>query len=156
VIFWDNCESHLPSKGLFAGRYIPSFPDEYTGCHTHERLHTSFLIINNPRKLVEKTMEFLKGKFEAKLVEPVMYLEEGGRWKRFDTFAMAYQVFKEEAESFGPEFLDRYDHLFCGTHLRQVQEHHPYLVPIHEEIKQGNIRAAKGLWRRQEEYFKSL
>lgn len=152
VVFWDNCEDWEFDE-LMAGRLIPKFYDEFSGCITHPRLHTSFLWIPNPIKMLKEI--HLLDKFEFQPFKPSMiYLEDG--WNRFDTTSSFYSCFKDQVHTFTNNELDKYDHLFCGTHLDLVKDKlidGLDLSELHEKTK-TDINVMKGVWVKQEEHFK--
>jgi hypothetical protein len=152
ICFWESCEN-WKFNSLLAGRLIPEFCDDWTGCITHARIHTSFLWIPNTSKLVEEinSVDKFKHQTSGLYFSEFMYFIRD-KWFRFDTMAMTYSLFKKQIDCFDGEKLNSYDHLFFGTHLNRVKNKLPQLIRPHEQVK-INYKSIKGIWRKQEEYF---
>jgi hypothetical protein len=153
LIFWENMED-MKLEGLMKGRYIPKFDDVYSKAVTMERLHTSFLVIPNPKALIDKYNQIKSTYFELVGVTPLM-LNIEGVWTRWDTGAALYATIKDECHVFSEEELDKYDHLFCGSHFDLVQSaiNSPEWAKAHENARSGNLTALKGMYKAQEIYF---
>lgn len=158
VIFWDRMDSlEGIDDALIAGRLLPSFKDPYSGCHTYERLHTSMLIIPNPKALREAITEKRADKFEWNPFHGQMFETEKG-WTRFDTLGILYASLKDRCKAFDESRLNRYDHLFCGSHLDLVApsfKDKPILTS-HDKAKERRYDELKGVWRQQEEMLISM
>ena len=151
IVFWGTCEE-WEFEGLMAGRLIPKFYDEFSGCITHPRLHTSFLWIPSPKRVFDVVQSL--GKFEYSPFKPFM-LPLDDSWHRYDTTSSFYSVFKDYVDTFNEDELNRYDHLFCGTHLDLVKDKltdGEDLSKLHEEAKR-DINTMKGIWIDQEKHF---
>lgn len=157
VCFWENVEG-WKFDALMAGRRLPKFACELTGCVTHPRLHTSFLWIPNVCVLRDAILTLRGRLFEFQPFRPVMFRLDGV-WQRFDTGASLFSGLPEEMHCFTDRELEAYDHLFCGTHLGRVApalqpEYADQFKAMHKEV-QTNPGALKGAWRIQEDYLKS-
>jgi hypothetical protein len=158
VCFWENVED-WDFDALVAGRLIPPFRCEYTGCFTHPRIHTSFLWIPDIIALREAIKTLQTQYFHFNPFRPLMFRLDN-TWQRFDTGASLYAALPERMYAFTERELEAYDHLFCGTHLNAVS---PKIRPdyallferLHKHV-QLDHRALKGSWRIQEQYFKAL
>ena len=145
-------------EALLAGRRIPRFACELTGCVTHPRAHTSFLWIPEVGALRDAIQALRARFFEFEPFRPAMFLLNNV-WQRFDTAASLYAALPDRVHAFSVRELEAYDHLFCGTHLGMVA---PTLHPeyaarwkqMHQEV-QANHLALKGAWKMQEDYFNS-
>jgi len=151
IIFWEDC-SGWDFGGKLAGRLLPRFFDEYSGCDTVERIHTSFLWVDNPRRLVNSLIAPAKKHFELKLVEPFMFRLDG-KMLRYDTLAGLYHFLPSAMSPFTEEHLDCYDHIFCGTHKAAIKDTFSELTKVHEAVKKGNLGSLRGIWREQQRFF---
>jgi hypothetical protein len=151
LIFWSNVETHR-SDALMSGRLIPTFDDVYTGTLTYERLHTSLLIVNDSTRLARTIADTESRYFDADLIAPRMIFD--GEWRRWDSMAQLYAVTRDQCEVFDADMLDRYDHLFCGTHLNLIRDRvaDHALIDVHQAAKQAPA-SLRGLWRSQQEFF---
>ncbi len=157
VTFWRDVEGWRP-EGLMAGRLIPAYDCPYTGCVTQARLHTSFLWVPSPRRLYDE-IGLLRAAYPEFDPFGQRMFPQGDRWIRFDTASAVYLALSGRMQAFGPEELDAYDHLFCGSNLNLVGEK---LDPRSLAIMSGadayartNGCVPKGIWRQQQEWFES-
>jgi hypothetical protein len=156
VIFWRECESwHI--ERLLAGRMLPEFMDEFTGCRTLERLHTSFLWIRDVGALRDRIWALRNRYFEFDPFPPRMFALDG-EWYRGDTLSFLCGALPDEVQSFTEQELDAYDHLFCGSHLDLVlpriqADTRTFLRRAHAQAASDPSRL-QGLWREQEQYFR--
>jgi hypothetical protein len=155
VVLWQNCEGWR-FDGLAAGRLIPCFADEFSGCVTLPRLHTSFLWIPDRERLRREVERLSCDRIDFEPFRPFMF-RDGDRWLRLDTGASLYAAFREQMIPFGEAELNAYDHLFCGSHIDQVMPGLP--EEEREAFRRSHARARageedlRGLWREQERYF---
>ncbi|MFZ6773933.1 hypothetical protein ACO0LB_14575 [Undibacterium sp. SXout7W] len=157
LLFWEPVL--LPEGDyLVAGRKLPSFYDSYTDTFTEGRLHTSLLMIPSVKKLTDRMLAIESKHWEMDVIRPVM-IPEYDRVRRFDTFGVFSHMAAEFCHSFSEPELDRYDHIFCGSHVDLVASKlHSYsknLVSSHQQAI-TDYRQLKGLWRQQEHMFLSL
>ncbi len=150
LIFWKPMT--FDDSALWSGRLIPKFRDEYTGCVTMPRLHTSLLSVPNPKVFIELITAIEKRYWEANMLRPAMIPS----WQRFDTGAMLYA--EVGGTAFTESQLDCYDHLFAGSHFDFVSDRleakaKAEMVEIHMKAKAGDLASLRGIWRRQEQHF---
>lgn len=158
ICFWENVE-RWSFEQLMAGRLIPKYACEYSGCITHLRLHTSFLWISNVCVLREQLKNLRSQYIEFEPFRPVMFKAEG-IWQRFDTGGTLYAALSEQMYAFTEKELQAYDHLFCGTHLKMVASKlNPYyafmFIGLHKAVQQDHTKL-KDAWKMQDDYFNSL
>jgi hypothetical protein len=158
VCFWENVEE-WNFDALVAGRLLPKYRCEYSGCLTNPRLHTSFMWIPDVIALREAIQTLRTQYFEFNPFHPVMFRLDN-TWQRFDTGASLYAALSERMYAFAEKELEAYDHLFCGTHLDSVAskirpDYALLFERMHKHV-QVDHRALKGAWRIQEDYFNSL
>lgn len=148
IIFWDRSDNF--EFDLISGRFIPKFVDEFSGCLTHSRLHTSFLMFDEKLKGTIHRIESIR--FESDLISPYMY-RLNDKWYRFDTLSSLCQIIR--INKFSDDQLDKYDHLFCGTHLNSINEkvQIPELNKIHDLVKSERYTELKGVWKEQQKFF---
>jgi len=155
VVFWEACE-HWSFPQLMAGRLIPRFQDEFSGTVTRERLHTSFLWVQDSEALTGAIRALKARYWDFKPFQPFTFFEEG-RWHRFDAGASLLAAIKDRCYVFGERELGAYDHIMLGSHLDVVM---PRLSPADAERvqqahawAQGDFGRLRGIWRLQDEYF---
>jgi len=157
ICFWESCED-FEFEGLIAGRLGQGFEDGVTQTYTMPRLHTSFLWIPNVKKLRDAIW---KAKFRHFDFEPFTPYScaMNGKWYRYDTGASLYAAFSEKVSRFSEEYMDRYDHIYCGSHIDWLDSRfNPKLKEmtreIHRNAKEGNLAALKGIRARQDRIWK--
>lgn len=159
LMFWGNMEKQRYS-GLMHGRKIPPFYDPYTKCNNMERLHTSLLFLPDVEKLKAFLASSCKNKFDFDPFYPVMLYIDGS-WRRWDTGAALYFLLGDGARAFTEEDLVLYDHLFCGTHLHELPIEvensvwQDWFAHAHQAAREGNLDMLRGVYVKQEEFFKS-
>jgi hypothetical protein len=152
LCFWRSCEG-FRFDGLMAGRLFGAFQCEVTDSLTMPRLHTSFLWIPEPAALWAEIERIRAAHFDF---EPFQCFSTriAGRWCRFDTGASLYAAVSDRVSCFEEEHLDRYDHLFHGSHPDLVLDRlKPELKELrgtlHDRVKAGDLTALRGTWREQ-------
>jgi hypothetical protein len=161
VVFWDEIQP-LPHRAFIGGRRLPAFADPYSKTLTWERLHTSMLQLANLAEVREWIEHIEYEMFEFDAIQPRMYFRQGV-WERYDTTASLYHCLLHSKPDvvfeFGDAELDRYDHLFCGTHLWDIaaesSELAALLQQVHEAAK-SDLSSIKGLWRQQQALFEEF
>ena len=153
LIFWENIEDwHFDE--IIAGRLIPKFFDDFAQCIAMERLHTSHLWISNPKLYKERVENLSKKYFNFQPIWPYMACISN-KWYRWDTFSSFYTSSKEYCRAFNEVELNSFDHLFCGTHFKDVKSsiNENFFENAHELAKRNELIGLKGLWKSQENYF---
>jgi hypothetical protein len=157
ICFWESIEA-WDFSSLMAGRLLPQYECEYTGCLTHARLHTSLLWIPDVKALLQAIATLQAQFFEYQPFRPIMFKLDN-RWQRIDTTGMLYASLPHQMYPFTEHQLNAYDHLFCGTHFRRVISNiRPDYALLFERMHQSvqfDYRVLKGAWRLQEDYFQS-
>jgi len=151
LVFWKDCELADFGDALLAGRRLPKFYCPLTHTLTSSRIHTSHLIVPDCQLLVENVRT---SSMEWHPFRPFQYYC-APTWKREDTGSQLCKLLGRKAKRFDNEFLDRYDHLFCGTHFQHVM---PYLekssldvfVDGYRNLASNDISALRGVWREQQ------
>ncbi|MBI5115794.1 hypothetical protein HZA56_04930 [Candidatus Poribacteria bacterium] len=154
ICFWENCED-FEFDGLVAGKLIQPFHDSVTKTRTMPRLHTSFLWIPDVRKLAEAIRKARVNHFDFHPFLPYSFVFNG-KWYRYDTGASLYAAFSDRVSRFTEKHLNRYDHIFCGSHIDWLlasydSEIREFMLDVHERAKRGDIKSLRGIWRRQNE-----
>jgi hypothetical protein len=157
LCFWTNVESWNFAE-LVAGRRIPKFACELTGCITHPRLHTSFLWIPDVEALRRAILALRTRYFNFEPFRPVMFKLEGA-WHRYDAAAILFSALEDQVHPFTDDELAAYDHLFCGTHFDVVAptlggRYADLFRRMHNQVQRDPL-TLKGAWRMQQEYFES-
>ncbi|MBC7961412.1 MAG: hypothetical protein H7Y05_00540 [Steroidobacteraceae bacterium] len=174
IIFWEDCESLL-TPGipgvLMRGRLIPALARE-AGRHAicaplihHSfmhaicapRIHPSFMVIPDPQRLHQCLLTALGAVTNPWRGKEIM---RHGAAVAYDTGARIYEALHHQFLPFSAGEMDRYDHLFFGTHLSSVISGGYYgagvrgaIVAPHAQAYAGNYSALKGIWRQQQERF---
>jgi hypothetical protein len=152
LVFWDSFDD-FKSDALMVGRKMHCFYDMITKTNTFERLHTSFLIINDTKKIVEKTKIMQHTYLDVLFYRPQIYMRNN-EWYRFDTLGVLYNAIKDDCEIFTEKEMNKYDHLFNGTHLDYVTQNLPdHPIADFHKMAMEDINNVKGIWRIQEEYM---
>lgn len=158
VCFWDEIET-WSFDAILAGRLLPRYQCEFSGCVTQPRLHPSLLWIPDVRRFRAAVEQLRSRYYEFHPFRPVM-LPWNGVWQRFDVGAALLAAMPQSVHAFQERELNTYDHLFCGTDLsfasgRQPAAQSRMFEQIHRTV-QSDYRAMKGAWRLQEDYFQAL
>lgn len=159
LLFWEKI--NIPEGDYdVAGRKLPAFQDPYSGTYTEWRLHTSLLLIPSPARLLHRINEIELLCFEMDTLRPIMFPEKNAL-RRFDTFGVFCNMAAEYCHAFSERELDRYDHIFCGSDVKQVSakldkmgEMGTALFESHQKAK-SDYTQLKGIWRQQEQWFRS-
>jgi hypothetical protein len=169
MVFFDSMEEVLPADlanqelGM-VGRYIPEFYDPMLKCIHSARLHTSLMYINPMvfKNMLDKVWPDSREIYTytplASLIKPqVIFFNQ--RPMFFDCFAHAchvgvpFAILQDAA-------LNRYEHLMCGAWLEDAVRRLPtnlgeQLTKCHE-LALADKNSIRGLWKAQDEYYKSL
>jgi hypothetical protein len=153
VAFWSSCEGWSFDE-LLAGKYIPTFTDEYSNTVQFERLHTSFFWCERPAAFRDALAALSKRYPDWEAFAPVMVPGEP-RWTHHDVGATLYAALPGQMRAFGPAEQECFDHLYCGTavaavapHLRNGSE----WLALHDAVRH-DVRALRGAWRFQDRHF---
>lgn len=146
IYLWNNCED-FEFDGLIAGRLVGGIGDEITQSYTMPRLHTSFMWIPSARKLQDAIWK-LKARHHD--FEPFQSYTSliGEMWYRYDTGAGLYAALGGKVSIFKKKHLDRYGHLYGGSHLDIILgiydlKTKKMMLEIHKHAKDGNMQALK-------------
>lgn len=167
MVFWDKMEAVFNNlfqhyECTIAGRYIPSFVDEFSGCLTMPRIHTSLMYIN-PEMYRKKFQEYYKDVVRTRFtpIKSLIYpsvIPLNGRPTFYDTTALLYQMLGDNGVyRFDPRDLDCYDHFNFGTISDIVL---PRLSDgtswgLLRELCLKDISQLKGCWKQQDKYYAS-
>lgn len=160
IIFWDRMDT--TSDSLVSGRKIPIFFDPISECINHERIHTSLLKISDVEMMSNLIVDIEKKYEDLDLMSPLKY-KRFGVWERFDTMSSFCSVYPDFISEFDESELDKYDHLFCGTHLDVVKdklcidnspvEWEREFLNIHKYAKNKQYDKLRGIWKIQNKFF---
>lgn len=159
VVFWSSMEDlTFPGGTLLAGRHIPRIFE--MGATMAERLHPSLLFFPDPATLREEVEQARRGTPYLFPFRPYSYVVGATNQKViFDTAASVFALLPTKLHSFGPEELDRYDHIFQGSMLKRAKEYgfsessSKALAVWHDIAKGEDLSSLKGIWREQEKAF---
>jgi hypothetical protein len=153
LCLWASCEE-FEFDALMAGKLIDAHEDDMYECVTMPRLHTSFLWIPDPAQLQAEIDRIRTRHFDF---HPFLSFSTklGDAWIRYDTGASLYAAISGRVASFTARHLDRYDHLFGGSHLDLLDPHYSdemrgMVRRIHRLAKEGDLAPLRGIWRQQE------
>ncbi len=156
MCFWRSCED-FDFSGLIAGRRVPRFNCMVTNTITMPRLHTSFLWIPDPKKLMQEIWRIKVARFDF---EPFLSCSFAldGTWYRYDTGANLYAALSHKVNRFTEYHFDCFDHILCGSHLDWVYDKYDgkigkMMTEVHKHAKAGNLAALKGIWKYQDDVF---
>ena len=153
VALWQDVEGWDFGDALMAGRLMPGFGKPGVAS-VASRLHPSHLWIPNVSTLRDEL---------ASRVPAGVDFESGskpgaGGLVFWDTLAALYDALSDRCVSFDTPNLDAYDHLFFGSHMPIFDcGDGAELAPFreaHRAAAMGDLPALRGLWRRQEAFFR--
>lgn len=160
VILWENCEGWSFCDYLYAGRYIPKFRDEFTQTVTEERVHPSFVWIDDCERLRNEIAK-IKDKYFCFLPyhHQMFRSPDTGEWHFQDTLGLLYQALKEKVYLFTETELRAYDHLFAGSYYSLLletinNEQDKELLRHTHDLGKTDYRKLKGIWKLQDDYFR--
>jgi hypothetical protein len=157
VVFWKRCDD-LVFDALLAGRRLPAFHDlTFTGrpSQAMPRLHTSFLWVPDAARLRTRIEQLMEEHPDFDPFRPYAF-RQGESWIRFDSGASLYASLDPgETHAFTDAELDRFDHLFCGSHYPVIREYLSAAARelgdrLHTAVASGDLSALRGAWRDQE------
>ena len=157
LCLWENCED-LEFAGLIAGKVVAAHEDPAMQCVVMQRLHTSFLWIPDPCRLQDEIGRIRTTHFDFHPFLPFS-VKLGDAWIRYDTGASLFAALGERASGFEERHLDRYDHIFCGSHIDMHEpswddEMRGLMLRVHRSAREGNLESLRGIWREQHRVFK--
>ena len=121
LCLWSPCDD-LEFPGLMAGKLIDIYDDEVMRCVTMPRIHTSFLCIPDARELAEEIQRIKTAHFDFDPFRSFS-VKLGDAWIRYDTGAALYAAIPDRVSAFTTDHMDRFDHIFGGSHLDLLQPH---------------------------------
>jgi hypothetical protein len=157
VCFWESCED-FDFDGLIAGKMCNGFHEAITQTFAMPRLHSSFLWIPSAEELMRVIRQVRAVRFDFEPFQPYSCVING-TWIRFDTGANLCNALADKLSAFTEDHLNRFDHIFCGSHFdlvyprldKRVQE---MMGRIHACAKQGDLESLKGIWRYVEDVMR--
>lgn len=160
ICLWENCEGWSFGDRLYAGRYIPKFRDEFTQTITEERVHPSFVWIDDCEKL-RSEIEKIKDKYFCFLPfhHQMFKSPDTSEWHFQDTLGLLYQALKERVSLFTEKELSAYDHLFAGSYYSLLLEtinnkQDRELLRKTHDLGKTDFMKLKGIWKLQNDYFR--
>jgi len=156
VCLWRNCEDLLFDRPV-AGMMVEAHNDDVMQCVTMARLHTSFLWISDAAAVMKRIESLRRMHVDFRPFMPFS-VKLGDVWLRYDTGASLYAAMPDACACFTDEHADYYDHLYAGSHLDlwnavDSGDHGILLRQTHQWAKNGDLRALRGIWRRQAEVW---
>lgn len=157
-VMYDSMEVFDFSQTPLAGRRIPQFRDEFSGCITRSRLHTSLLYIN-PALVKERLSAFTTKVADtpftpiANLIYPQV-VPFNGEPVFYDTMAQLYHAIG--GTKFSEDILDRYFHSNFGSIedivLPRLNGSGDAMKKARDWVLENPVRG-RGAWRYQEGYY---
>lgn len=157
ICLWKTCEEWI-FEGVMAGKPFGRYYDYVTQTITMPRIHTSFLWIPDPKRLMEEIWRVQARHFDFHPFLPASFFMDGA-WYRFDTGANLFAVLGQKISIFRADHLNHFDHLYAGTHLDWIypffdEKCKELFARTHTLAKKGDINALRGIWKQQEEVFR--
>lgn len=166
MVFWTDMENVFNNlyqhyECTIAGRYIPSFVDEFSGCLTMPRIHTSLMYIN-PEQYRKKWDEYYKDVPRTvftpvrPLIHPSVLPKYSSRPIFYDTTALLYEMLDDtDIYSFQEPQLNCYDHFNFGT-ISDIVLPRLSAGKAWERSRRlclEDIVRMKGCWKQQDKYY---
>ena len=153
VCLWESCED-FRFDGLIAGMLVDAHDDGILGCIAAPRLHSSFLWIQHPGRLLEEVQRLQRRYLDFEPFLPYS-VRVAGSWIRFDTGASLFAALGVRVSLFGEEHLRRYDHIYCGSHYDLFEgkyggELGALMQRIHELARAGDVAQLRGIRQLQD------
>ena len=149
VVFFEQCEG-FESCGMLAGEFIPQFVCPIARAITVARLHSAFLIVRDPVALREELHRVYQPMMARHCpFDPftgVVTWHDGRPWFR-DVAANLYHAVG--GESFGPDMLRRFEHLYAGSYSDLVSPEHRAQL----EAAYANPETARGFRKVMDKFF---
>lgn len=150
LCLWRSCED-LAFDALLAGKPVIAHEDPVMQCVVMPRLHSSFLWIPDAGALQAEIDRLRRPHLDFRPFQPFS-VKLGDAWIRYDTGASLYAAIADRTHGFGPAELDRYDHIFCGSHFDLHVPHWrgelgELMHRIHADAREGRLEALRGVWR---------
>ncbi len=160
VILYENFEQ-FEFVGSLAGWRIPEWRDDFSGCITRARIHTSLMYFD-PVKVREQIRRYESGIADtvftpkANLFYPLVVPVKGQRFF-YDTCSMLYQAIG------GQGFTDEQKSCVCHMNFGTIPDVVLPRLPAPEALSMINRRnqivsnpeLGRGVWREQESYYLS-
>jgi len=153
ICLWGTCEGWT-FDALLAGKRVDAYDDDMLQAVSMPRVHTSFLWVPDARRLRDEIGRIRAAHFDFR---PFLSfsVKLGDAWIRYDTGASLFAAVRERVAFFTPAHRDRYDHIYCGSHLdllepRMSQALRELTLTTHRHAREGNLAALQGIWRQQE------
>jgi hypothetical protein len=157
VVFWEAVEHWDFAPALMAGRLMPLM--QHSGVVAMPRLHPSLLFIPDVHELRRAVKEAEARSFAWDAVGPRTSWVNG-QPRFWDTLSDMFNALCARCQAFGAAELDRYDHLFFGTHLVLLgaiaaDGLRDLCIESHRLAATGNVHALRGIWRKQQTFFET-
>jgi hypothetical protein len=158
VVFHSNFERFEFNEALCGWR-VPEWLDDFSGCITRSRLHTSLLRFD-PAKVQQKTSDY-DGEIaetpftpRVNLINPLVVPFKGNPYF-YDTCSLLYHAIGGKA--FTDEQKDSYTHFNFGTIsdlvLPRLPENEANDLKAQRDFLLKNPAMLKGQWRNQEQFY---
>ena len=159
MCFWERVD-HWEFDGLLAGRLVPAFYEEFSGCINLPRLHTSFWWIPDVARLRDRIVDEFKrtslGYLDA--FAPFIFKDTGNAtWYKFDAGSNLCAAIEQDLVLFGERELNAFDHLLVGSHMELVigslGAYDQFCMRMTHDWARHDPSRLRGIWRAQDTYF---
>lgn len=157
-IFWRNCEWFEFNEPI-AGYLVPKIWNEFTGCVSLARLHTSFLVIRPGQLMRSISLAYASYKehpwFDVELIKPQIVFQDK-KPVYLDTLCNLCQAI--EYSTFEEQHMECYDHINSGSFYDDIMERFSEksataFDAVHQAAR-SDFRKLRGLWREIDAYYK--
>ena len=167
VIFWGDVQSALaalPAGPLLHGRYVPGIWNEWAGCPSVPRLHTSLLYIPDPaalrtalRNAYPRAHEPLGEYCPCDPWSPAVRFDRGSP-TFWDTAAHAYNMIAEMCRPFDHHILDLYTHVnsptFHDEFIKRMEHPEDYTRVLNLALTEPD--RLRGIWKAEDMYYTAM
>jgi hypothetical protein len=161
TIWWENCENFSANIPIsVAGYMVPEMWNEWAGCPSHRRLHTSFLWVPDGvylRECLHKAYPQHGPYRPFNPFSPCVEFVGGDCWFR-DTFCNATHALHYSCEVFSDNVKERYDHLNSASFYSEMEKlvDRPDGFREVHRLARENPTALRGLWREVDAYYERM
>lgn len=158
TIWFENCEDILPIT-LLRGYFVPCIWNEWAGCISYERFHTSFLMVQDAEKLRERIGMFYPLNQPYRPLDPFRPCVGVVRGQRmfWDTCSTLYNMFG--GLKLPDEFRRKYAHVNSASfreEMLQCVENKEAFEEQHRRAEEKDYEWFKEWYKAEDRYYELM